>query len=226
MRIRLGIPAYGGIQPLTARALILTYHALHLCGHKIEVDMVSGGSVLPKVRNEIVQRFWDAGEDVLVFLDSDMAWNPVDVVRLIGVDKPLVCSNYRIKSDEDKWVCYLTPSADGRPVVENDLIRIEDGGTGFMAIKRKCIAAMREEYPDLRYTDKDGGEMYALFDFILQDGKYWGEDYAFCARWRNIGGLVWMMPDATIDHIGTKAFTGNYHEYLQRLPGGAKEGQC
>jgi hypothetical protein len=148
------------------------------------------------------------------------------VVRLIGVDKPLVCSNYRIKSDEDKWVCYLTPSDDGRPVVEDDLIRIEDGGTGFMAIKRGCIAFMRQEYPDLRYTDKDDGEMYALFDFILQGGKYWGEDYAFCARWRNIGGLVWMMPDATIDHIGTKAFTGNYHEYLQRLPGGAKEGQC
>lgn len=42
MRVRLGIPAYGGVLPATVRSLILTHHALTLCGNEVEVDMVSG----------------------------------------------------------------------------------------------------------------------------------------------------------------------------------------
>ena len=223
MRVRLGVPAYGGVHPATVRSLILTHHALTLCGNEVEVDMVAGGSVLTKVRNEIVQRFFEAEEDYLVFLDSDMAWQPVDVVRLLSTGKDLAVGNYRIKSDEDKWVCYIANRPDGTPDVVDGLIRTIDAGTGFMAISRDCVQQMRHAYPDLAYTDKEEKEIFALFDFTLRDGKYWGEDYTFCDRWREIGGEIWMLPDCTIEHIGQKAYTGNYHEYLLRCPGGSHE---
>ena len=215
MKVRLGVPAYGGVLPETVKSLILTYHGLYLAGHEVEIDLVSGGSVLPKVRNEITQRFFDAEEDVLVFLDSDMAWDAIDVLRLILADLDVVCGNYRVKSDEDKWVCYLEPDEDGYPTLDGDgNIKVTDAGTGFLAIKRDIIRKMRESYPQLHYTDKDDGPMFCAFDFELAGGKYWGEDYTFCKRWRDIGGEIWMIPDCTIHHIGQKEYTGNYHEYL------------
>jgi len=222
MRVRLGVPAYGGVHPATVRSLMLTYHALTLCGYEVEVDLVSGGSVLTKVRNEITQRFWEAGEDYLVFLDSDMAWKAVDVVRLLMTGKDLVVGNYRVKTDEDKWVCYIPTDEHGRPIVQDGLVKTMDAGTGFMAISRDCIRKMRKCYPELFYTDKDDKEIVALFDFVLKDGKYWGEDYTFCERWRGIGGEIWMVPDCTIEHIGQKAWTGNYHQYLLACPGGSE----
>lgn len=214
MKIRLGVPAYGGVQPATVRSLILTYHALSLCGHEVEVDLVSGGSVLTKVRNEIVQRFVAAGEDFLVFLDSDMSWSPIDVIRLILADKDLVCCNYRVKTEEDRWVCYIETDKDGKPLVVDGMIKTVDAGTGFMCISKGCIRQMMEAYPELEYRDKDERAIYALFDFSLHGGKYWGEDYTFCDRWREIGGEIFMIPDATIEHHGGKAFVGNYHDYL------------
>lgn len=182
--------------------------------------MVWNGSVLTKVRNEIVQRFWDAGEDVLLFLDSDMAWNAIDAVKLILRPEDIACINYRTKTEEDRWVCYL-PGA-STPQVKDGMIRVMDAGTGFFKMTRECIRQMREAYPDLEYKDRNGAQIFALFDFSLRDGAYWGEDYTFCERWRAIGGEIWMLPNATVDHIGQKTYTGNYHEYLLQCPGGSK----
>lgn len=225
MKVRLGVPAYGGIQPQTVRALALTVQAFHLCGDVVELDMVTGGSVLPRVRNEILHRFWTAGEDVLVFLDSDMSWAPVDIVKLARSGKELACCNYRVKADEVKWVCFRDET-----VVDGEFVQVKFAGTGCMAISREAVEKLHDAYPQYRYIDGlTEEEIFALFDFELRPDdngvmRYWGEDYTFSQRWRDIGGEIWMMYDATIDHIGTKVFTGNYHEYMMTRPGGKNEG--
>ena len=214
MKIRLGIPAYGGLHGHTVRSLMLTYHLLQLLGYEVEADFVIGSSAISKCRNEITNRFWNAGEDILIFLDADMVWKAIDIVRLIETGKDCVCGNYRVKTDQDKWVCYPEPTEDHRPIVVDGLIKTWDAGTGFLLIRRNVIARMREAYPNLRYTDSENKEIYALFEFVLEKGKFWGEDYTFSARWGAIGGEIWMLPDVTLEHIGVSKWIGNYHEYL------------
>jgi hypothetical protein len=70
---------------------------------------------------------------------------------------------------------------------------------------------MTRQYPHLRY--EDNGEHYALFDFVLKDGLYYGEDYTFCGRWVAVGGGIWLYP-ADIGHIGKKIYRGNIKEIL------------
>jgi len=73
---------------------------------------------------------------------------------------------------------------------------------------------MTDNYPDLWYMD--GGEKIpCLFDFNLDDGHYYGEDYTFCKRLDDTGGTICMLPDAFIGHVGETVYGGNYHDYLR-----------
>jgi hypothetical protein len=43
-----------------------------------------------------------------------------------------------------------------------------------------------------------------------QVGQFWGEDYYFAQRWRDMGGQVWCDPDIQFTHRGSKAWEANF----------------
>jgi hypothetical protein len=45
------------------------------------------------------------------------------------------------------------------------------------------------------------------------------EDYAFCDRWRELGGRVFIDPSVRLSHVGEKAYAGVIAELL-RPPAG------
>ena len=50
-----------------------------------------------------------------------------------------------------------------------------------------------------------------MFECLIDrdTGLYLSEDYAFCQRWRDIGGEVWLDAAARLTHTGPHAFPGN-----------------
>jgi len=198
MRVYIGIPIYGGADAQFISSLLKLRVVLCHLGWETEVDLHNGCSILTKARNEITQRFYESGFDVLLFLDADMVFDPVSVINMLRDSEEFSAIPYRYKNEEEKYTC----------IVNDD---VEFVGTGCIALKRSCIEKMLEAYKDLKYTDK-GKEYYALFDFILDSGRYWGEDYVFCQRWRDIGGKITIHSEE-IGHIGSKTYTGKYkHE--------------
>jgi hypothetical protein len=53
--------------------------------------------------------------------------------------------------------------------------------------------------------------LYALFDCMIdpETGVYLSEDYAFCRRWRAIGGEIWLDLESKLTHTGSYSFRGN-----------------
>jgi hypothetical protein len=49
-------------------------------------------------------------------------------------------------------------------------------------------------------------------------GRYLFEDYAFCRRWRDIGGKIWVELQCNLLHLGQHHFRGDLAESL-RLQG-------
>lgn len=207
---------YGGAHGLTVGCLLASQKHLMDRGHTVTADIVADGSILPKVRNGIVKRFLDSDADVLVFIDSDMAWEAGTLQKLIEAPFDVSVANYRKRSNEVTYLA-VPKLEDGQHVgIQHDggmWLQCERAGTGLMAIRRRTLEEMILRYPDLEY--EDGGETFpCLFNFELAGGQYHGEDYNFCRKLTAIGGQIFMLANAYVGHVGTTVYGGNYHEYL------------
>jgi hypothetical protein len=84
-----------------------------------------------------------------------------------------------------------------------------------LLLKRTVFEQMIEAYPQTRYTydfvnrNEDHSNYYALFDPLMMDGKYFPEDYAFCYRWRVLGGKIWLDTKGRLNHEGRHIFKGH-----------------
>ena len=45
--------------------------------------------------------------------------------------------------------------------------------------------------------------------------NYLSEDYAFCRRWRDLGGDIWADFEARLTHVGHTAYSGSLLQALQ-----------
>jgi hypothetical protein len=191
----------------------------------VDVDFMelSGDSYIDRARNTIAHEFLKTDRTHLVFIDSDMSWNLEGFLRLMIADVDIVGAGYPCKNNWDFYSCALNCHSDGRPIVnENGLISAQGIPTGFMKIRRNVFEKIAEAYPDDYYMI--GGEKHHnYFGRMIVNGNNLGEDISFCYRWTQAGGAIWVEPRVTINHYGIEAHTGNYHEYLCKLPGGSDD---
>ena len=79
-----------------------------------------------------------------------------------------------------------------------------------------------EKYPELCYGEAVNPS-FDLFNHGAHKGRWWGEDYACCRRWTEIGEKLWIVPDIDVTHWQKETpYRGNFHKYLLRQPGGSE----
>jgi len=128
-------------------------------------------SLITRARNYLVDEFMRSDFTHLMFIDSDIGFDPTDVLALAaiaepGTDKDIVCGPYpkkaiaweKIKRAVDKGFADENPSVLEKyvgdyvfnPVVGSGDIRIDqpaevlEGGTGFMMIQRSAFERYAE----------------------------------------------------------------------------------
>ena len=95
-----------------------------------------------------------------------------------------------------------------------------------MLIKREVIEKMIKAYPEKEIIQKTiiNGKMetkpylYNLFDtdFDSETKTYLGEDFAFCKRWKNLGGKCHALITEKISHIGEHQYRGCFADELSK----------
>lgn len=153
-----------------------------------------------------------------MFIDSDMGWQPKQIIRLLTADLEFACIVGVRKTDELKLCCNFLDKQEFHPVTK--FMKLRHVGFAFVLMKVSVIEKMMKAYPDLRYNAGDNAE-YALFLDMIDKG--WGkhgerlsEDFSFCKRWRDIGGEIWCDPEAAIIHSGRKEYTGKVSDLYER----------
>ena len=112
--------------------------------------------------------------------------------------------------------------------VKKGFIKVFDGATGFMLIKKQVFDDFREAYHQLIYTQyqnrsehfKGDRNIHAYFDTVIDSKAYLGdiaggsdrylsEDYFFCQFVRRIGYNIYLCPWMKLGHMGSYVFSGS-----------------
>lgn len=191
--------------------------------HKMVFEV--GSPYISCARATLLRKALDYKADIVIFMDDDVAPGPDALAKLIEADAHVIAGTYRYKLPEEEYMGdYLRePPSENLPIVnEKGWIKAQCVPAGFLKVTKEAVDRFMVHYPELTY-----GPQFALcvdlFNHGAHKGLWWGEDYAFSRRWREMGEDLWILPDLDLDHHGDgEVFKGNYHEFLLRQPGGSK----
>lgn len=235
----LATPMYGGMCTGTyTSALMQTPIAFSQSGIQLYYTYMMNESLITRARNSLAHDFLASKATHLMFVDADIGFNPKDIVSMVQRDVDIICGLYPKK--EIHWSRVAQAVKDGVPFQDlrdhtgtfvvnlvnneraevkiNDLMEIENGGTGFMLIKRGVFEALADKVPeynndmylatDTERKPKVIKEYFATSIDTEADNRLLSEDYHFCKLARKHGFKIHAAPWVQLTHTGTYVFSG------------------
>jgi hypothetical protein len=210
-RVYVGTPCYGGVCHASFAESVSDLRAeLASRGAQMVWARTHGESLIQRARDTITATFM-ADEDAshLVWIDADIEFRAIDVIRLLCHDVDVIGGVYPKKTLPVELVVH--PLDGAKMHSETGAVEVSVVGTGFLCTKRKVYNKLRQREPELAYhTIEDADRIkpwrHHYWPVAIEDGVLWSEDYLFCRRWRRYGGQVWADPAIKLTHIGAYEF--------------------
>jgi hypothetical protein len=219
-KIFIATPMYGGqCGGQYTRAIIELQKICSEYEIQTEFFFLFNESLITRARNYCADEFMRSDYTHLMFIDSDIGFNPHDVLALAALadpesDKDIVCGPYpkkvisweKIKRAVDKGFADENPQKLANFVGDFVFNPADD----------------RPEFyykPDhIRSENFDGTrEIMAYFDCVIcpDSKRYLSEDYMFCQWARKADIKVWMAPWMQLNHTGSYQFGGSLIDIAQ-----------
>ena len=146
-------------------------------GMTVDFFYLFNESLITRARNYLVDEFLRSDFTHLMFIDSDIGFNPNDVIALSVIanepGKDIVCAPYpkkcisweKIKRAVDKGFAdkdpnqleayvgdyVFNPTQNTTQIRLDEPVEVLEGGTGFMMIPRETLVKYQQAYPHLMY---------------------------------------------------------------------------
>lgn len=180
-------------------------------------------------RNDVVRRFLATDAEWLLFIDSDMGFDPDAVDRLVAaadpVDRPVVgglcfgqrrgavgpAGSVRLQQFPTiyQWVMGgITGCAPIHDYPADSLVRCDATGAAFLLIHRSALETLRGRYDEPR----------PWFDEMIQAGRVFGEDLTFCWRLRESGVPLHVHTGVRTSHYKHGYLTDETQQALENIP--------
>jgi len=140
--------------------------------------------------------------DKIIWIDSDIAWNPEDVMKLYKSDKDVISGAYLLASGE--VVAYKEELGKAftfdEVLKKTELERIHSAGFGFICVKSGIFESMtRPWFQSVPTTIQIDSKDYTF--------PIMGEDIAWCQRANELGFEIWFDPTVKVTHHKTMKLT-------------------
>jgi hypothetical protein len=235
----IAFPAYTGTVHMgTMRSVIADIMQLAQRGVIVSIADECGNALIGDCRAKIVAGFLENEAFThLIMIDHDVAWATGALVRLVehtmkpGVD--LVCAMYPQRSDPLTFnFRSALDNGEGLEIdSETKLLEVWGVPAGCICLTRTMLQKLVQAHPELEFMAERGkmvdGTVKARMKCHALFESYWvkdangrtssklGEDYAFCQRWRDLGGKVWIDPYIQTSHTGNKTFVGQLSDWFE-----------
>lgn len=215
-RVHICTPCYGGMITESFFVSILKFMvAANSLQLGFTIDTLTNESLVTRARCSTAAKFlaYEPKSTHLMFIDADIGFEPVEIIKLLLANKDVVGGLYPKKTLPIQYVVNKIENS----VTEGSLVTVANLGTGFMLIKRSVIEKMIQKYPDWHYQDKVGLDAmydpfkYNLFQSVVDPDtkELLSEDYFFCKTWRDMGGEIWADLSIQLSHSGYYKFQGD-----------------
>jgi len=219
MKILIAVPAYGGtVSEKTLTGIYQTTRDMVRANISIELITVVNDSLVHHMRSNLANFFYHNTDAThLLWIDSDIGFTSADVWKLIDLQTEFAAATYPKKVLPIRYTCDLPSTG----LVWNEArtaIEVAHVGCGFQLLTRTAFERIHRAFPELQYSPRSesrsvsDNEMRASYHYYdtykNSQGLLVGEDYAFCNRFRQAGGQIWLRPDVVLHHVGSHVFTG------------------
>lgn len=134
--------------------------------------------------------------DKILWIDSDIAWTPEDVIKLYESDKDIITGAYLFPSGNTS----VHKEKDAEPLNITEVLELKETteihgtGFGFLCVKKGVFESLSRPWfqtVNSKITGPDGKEI----DFPVQ-----GEDIAWCYRVKEQGFSIYLDPTVQVTH--------------------------
>ncbi len=207
----------------TAKCVILVPAAQHIEPHcdlslrQLEslgypVRRVFGYANIDRARSLMATQAMTDGFEELMWIDSDIAFEPASVALLRSHRLPIVCGLYPTKIEKRLTSNLLPGSAPITFGRDGGVIEIMHAATGFLYTRRQVYLDIqqREKLPT---CDRRGSQPVVPFflPMVVQNGpddfRYLSEDFSFCERARRCGYRIYADTTIRLQHIGIYGYS-------------------
>jgi len=178
-KLFLAVPMYGGqCTGMFARSVADLSSICTQYGIPLQLYFLFNESLITRARNYCADEFMRSGATHLMFIDSDIGFNPNDVIALLAIQDdaspydviggpyPKKCISWeKIKLAVDKGVAdenpnnlekyvgdyVFNPKSGQAQIPINEPVEVSEIGTGFMMIRRRTFEKYQEAFPELSY---------------------------------------------------------------------------
>lgn len=218
--------------PAPRRRVVLVPYATHIepaCERGLrelerrglEVRRYPSTAAVDRTRSDAASQALRDSFDELLWIDSDIAFDPDDVDRLHAYDLPIVGGVYAKKGVQDLAV-HLEDGTSSLELGEHgSLTDVRYVGAGFLSTHRMVYEDIQRTFSLPVCNTRFGAATVPYFlPMVIDDppAGYWylGEDYAFCERARRAGHKIVVDTTIRLGHIGP--YTYGWEDAGQRVP--------
>ena len=196
-KLFIATPMYGGMNHgLYMKSCLDLQTVMIRYGIEVKFSFLFNESLITRARNYLVDEFLRTDFTHMMFIDSDIHFDPNDVIALMALDKDVIGGPYPKKSIN--WANIAETARKNPDLNPKELenlvgeyvfnvvkgtqqfqvsepLEVMEIGTGHMMIKRNVFEKMEKEYPSIKYKPDHVGQahfdgsryIHAYFDTVI-----------------------------------------------------------
>ena len=160
----MAMPCYDMVKINTMISMVKLVAQLTKAGIKMEVNTMKS-PYIAYARNILTARFIKSDYDYLLFIDSDVEFEPECPLRMLVAQKDIVCTPYRIKTERplNYKIYYTVEDTQNVTILPGGLIEILQGPAGMMMIHRRVFEKLiKRQTRVLKLKHQHAKDLYSL----------------------------------------------------------------
>lgn len=235
MKLMIATPCYGGqVNCEYMRSILGLQKIFDKSGYEMKVVTIPFESLITRARNALFTGFINSDFTHIIFIDSDIIFNPYDVCKLIQRNKGVIAGLYpkkniifekivensKMASDMGSLISSSVNYAfSGILKEEDELMQVKYAATGFLLISKQVAQKLVNIFSFQKYINDVrpysslcvDNIIYNFFNTTIStDKRFLSEDYSFCDLCSKANIPIYVDKTVKLTHVGQFYYHGDY----------------